>query len=157
MNGIMPGLKRLHDGRSYATSGVLAELLSLCPTSPTPEHPSPPHLLAPALLNLLGAAFMLGHVPDLADFAPVTPIIKKGLNFDPAIYRSIAVSAPILRLYANILNARVISRAESAPFVPPLGPASGLPFPRCTLILPSSTSTIPPPVHTHLCIGVFLA
>ncbi len=55
---------------------------------------------------------MIGHVPDFANLAPVTPIFKKGDTTDTANYRPIAVSEPILRLYANILNARVISLTE---------------------------------------------
>jgi hypothetical protein len=110
---ISSGLTRLHNGRSSATPGLLAELYRYAQATPTPEAPSPPHLLAPVFLNILNSVFVLGHVPPPpANLAPVTPIFKKGDNTDPANYRPIAVSEPILRLYASILNARVISLTE---------------------------------------------
>lgn len=34
--------------------------------------------LAPALLSLFSAAFMLSHVPDFAILAPVTLIVESG-------------------------------------------------------------------------------
>jgi hypothetical protein len=106
------GLSRLHNGRSSATTGVLAELYRYAQLTPTPDNPSPSHLLAPLLLHLLNSAFMLGSVPAPANLAPVTPIYKKGDNADTSNYRPIAVSEPILRLYASILNARIISLTE---------------------------------------------
>jgi hypothetical protein len=52
--------------------------------------------------------------PPPTSLAPVTPILKKGENADPANYPPIAVSEPILRLYASILNARVILLTEDS-------------------------------------------
>jgi hypothetical protein len=67
---ISSGLTRLHNGRSFATSGLLAELYRYAQATPTPEAPSLPHLLAPVLLNILNSAFMLGHVPTPCHFGP---------------------------------------------------------------------------------------
>ena len=106
------GLCRLNNGRSSATSGVLAEFYRYARAVPTPECPSPPHLLAPLLLHLLNSAFTLGHVPPHSNLAPVSPIFKKGDPADPANYRPIAVSEPFLRLYASILNSRIVTLTE---------------------------------------------
>jgi hypothetical protein len=69
---ISSGLTRLHNGRSSATSGLLAELYRYAQATPTPEAPSPPHLLAPVLLHLLNSAYMHGHVPPL----PIWPLSR---------------------------------------------------------------------------------
>jgi len=107
--------------------------------------------LAPTLLNL----FMLSQVPDFASLAPVTPIFRKGETNDTENYRPLAATEPILRLYANILNARVISLTEKCTLRAPSQAGSGLPYPLCTLFLPSSTSSNSPPVHTPLSIVIF--
>ena len=44
----------------------------------------------------------------------MTPVFKKGDKCDPANYRPIAVGEPLCRLYAAILNRRIVSWAEEA-------------------------------------------
>ena len=41
------------------------------------------------------------------------PVFKKGDKFDPSNYRPIAVGEPLCRLYAAILNSRIVNWAES--------------------------------------------
>jgi len=97
LDEVSSDLTRLHNGRSSATSGVVAELCRYAQPTLTSENPSPPHLLAYVIHNILSSAFMLGHVSALANLAPVTPIYKKGDNTDTANHRPIAISEPILR------------------------------------------------------------
>jgi len=54
---------------------------------------------------------MLGHVPP-ANLSLVTPVFKKGDSSDPANYRPTAVSCPLLRLYASLLNAHIVTLTE---------------------------------------------
>ncbi len=42
----------------------------------------------------------------------VTPVFKRGDPGDPANYRPIAVTEPLSRLYATVLNARLVSFTE---------------------------------------------
>ena len=55
---------------------------------------------------------MLGHIPPLANLSLVTPILKEGDPNDTANYRPIAASDPLLRLYASVLNARIVTLTE---------------------------------------------
>ena len=43
----------------------------------------------------------------------VTPVFKEGASLNAGNYRPIAVTEPILRLYANILNARLLGYTEA--------------------------------------------
>ena len=55
---------------------------------------------------------MLGHVPPSANLATVTHVFKRGDPSDTSNYRPIAVSEPLVRLYASILNARILTLTE---------------------------------------------
>ena len=109
---VLQGLKRLHNGRSSATSGMVGELYRYAQHTPSHDHPSPDHILLPYLHRLLNSFFHLGHIPACANVSTVTPIFKKGDPSDTSNYRPIAVSSPILRLYANVLNARLLDFTE---------------------------------------------
>jgi exonuclease III len=109
---VRDGLTRLHNGRSSSTTGIIGELYRYARLTPIPETPPPPHILLPCLHHLLNSAFLLGHIPPAVNIATVTPVFKKGDPAVPANYRPIAVSCPILRLYANILNARLLCVTE---------------------------------------------
>ena len=57
---------------------------------------------------------MTGRVPASFNGSLVTPIFKRGDKLDPSNYRPIGVTEPIMRLYANILNARILAFTEDA-------------------------------------------
>ena len=70
------------------------------------------HVLARPLAAILDAAFQRGILPDDVKSSLVTPFFKKGDKCDPANYPPIAVGEPLCRLYAAILNRRIVSWAE---------------------------------------------
>ena len=76
------------------------------------KGPPPPHLLAPVLLCVLNSAFQAGHVPTAVNAALVTPVFKRGNNCDTSKYRPVAVTEPVIRLYAGVLNARLVQFTE---------------------------------------------
>ncbi len=71
------------------------------------------YVLAPILAALLDSAFQSGTLPDAVKSSLITPVFKKGDKFDPSNYRPIAVGEPLCRLYAAILNSRIVNWAES--------------------------------------------
>ena len=72
------------------------------------------HVLARPLAAILDAAFQRGVFPDEMKSSLVTPVFKKGDRSDPANYRPIAVGEPLCRLYAAILNQRIVSWSEDS-------------------------------------------
>ena len=70
------------------------------------------YVLAPILAALLDSAFQSGTLPDAVKSSLITPVFKKD-KFDPSNYRPIAVGEPLCRLYAAILNSRIVNWAES--------------------------------------------
>lgn len=112
LDEVQVGLRCLHNGRSSGQQGVPAEFLRYAQCVAPAEGPCPPHVLAPILQAVLNSAFQAGHVPAAFNAALVTPVFKRGDACDPGNYRPIAVTEPVMRLYANILNARLVQFAE---------------------------------------------
>lgn len=110
---VLEGLQKLHNGRAQGPQGYPAELLRYASETPFPNEPPPVHVLAPILVKVLNAAFQVGHVPQSANSSLITPVFKKGDPLDTSNYRPIAVTNPIMRLYAGILNTRLIDFTES--------------------------------------------
>ena len=109
---VSAGLHLLRNNRSPGASGLPAELLRYAQGwSPNPEEPAP-HALVPALTALLNCWFRSGAVPAAANVSLVTPIHKRGDAAEPSNYRPIAVGEPLLRLYAAMLNARLVAYVE---------------------------------------------
>ena len=108
MEEVQSGLQHLHNGRACGWDGLPAELLRYA------KGESSPHVLAPVLKDLLNAAFLAGRVPACLNCGLVTPVFKKGDRLDTANYRPIAVTDSILRLYAGVLNARLLNFTEEA-------------------------------------------
>ena len=65
-------------------------------------------------MDVFNAAFLAGTVPADLNSGLITPVFKKGDKLDPTNYRPIAVTEYILRLYASVLNARLLLFPESA-------------------------------------------
>ena len=71
-------------------------------------------MLAPFLVDAFNAAFQAGHVPSCLNSALIIPVFKKGEKLDPQNYRPIAVTECMLRLYASILNERLVQYSKAA-------------------------------------------
>lgn len=109
---VLGGLKRLNNGRAAGKLGLPAELLRYAQATSSRDVPRPPHLLAPVLLDVLNAAFRSGAVPAGFNTGLVTPVYKRGDACDTGNYRPIAVTEPIMRLYAGLLNQRLVRFTE---------------------------------------------
>ena len=105
---VQRGLQHLHNGRACGRDGLPAELLLYAKVD------SSPHVLAPVLMDVFNAAFVVGKVPACLQYALVTPVHKKGDKLNTENYRPIAVTDSVMRLYASILNARLVSFTEDA-------------------------------------------
>ena len=53
-----------------------------------------------------------GHAPSSVNLALVTPCHKRGSKDDPNNFRPIAVTHPLMRLYAGLLNTRLIQYTD---------------------------------------------
>jgi len=62
------------------------------------------HVLAPHITSFFHLLLRKARVPDAWKEAKLTPIHKKGPVISPNNYRMIAVSAPVYRLYTNVLR-----------------------------------------------------
>ena len=109
---VQSGLQRLNNGRSAGQQGVPSELFRYAQCKAPGEGPRPPQLLAPVLQCVLNSAFQAGHVSAAVNAALVTPVFKRGDNCDTSNDRPIAVTEPVMRLYAGILNARLVGFTE---------------------------------------------
>ncbi len=112
LDEVRDGLRDLHNGRAAGFSGVPSEFLRYAQAAASPAVPSPPHHLASALRAVLNAAFQAGRVPSAFNVSLVSPVYKRGDPCDTGNYRPIAVTEPILRLYAAILNTRLVRFTE---------------------------------------------
>ena len=105
-------LQHLHNGRAPGLSGLPSELLRYA-RPPPPQGAQPPqNPLLPLLAQLLTAAFQEGRLPEEVNCSLVTPVHKRGDILEPDNYRPIAVTEAITRLYAYILNKRILRWTE---------------------------------------------
>ena len=101
---VQVALQNLHNGRAKGTCGLPSELLRYAKLPSTRGKPDPPHILVPTLTTLISILFRQGAVPESINTSLITPVYKKGDPFDTGNYRPIAVTEPIMRLYAGILK-----------------------------------------------------
>ena len=109
---VRAALARLHHGRAHGPAGLPAELLRHAQLEPQPGQLQPQHVLAPVLVAALNSMFEAGSVPADLNLSLVTPVFKRGDQRSTANYRAIAVGEPVLRLYAGILNQRLLDYTE---------------------------------------------
>ena len=109
---VLEHLKLLHNGRACGSLGFVSEMLRYAIKPSTAENPHPQHKLAFVLTQLLNTFFTEGKIPSLLNHAVITPVYKKGYRSDTLNYRPIAVTEPIMRLYAGILNTRLLKFTE---------------------------------------------
>ena len=109
---ILEGLTRLHNGRAKGPQGLASEFLRYAQPEKEKGQPQPQHALLPGLRAVLNAAFSRGIVPEKYNGGLISPVFKKGDSLDTSNYRPIAVTDAIMRLYASILNARLLRFTE---------------------------------------------
>ena len=108
---VLAALHKMQNRRASGNSEFSAGFLryAVAPREEATDDDSPPlHQLAGPLAQLLNAAFTTGCVPEAWTTSLVTPLLKKGDPSDTANYRPVAVGAPLVRLYAAVLNARLM-------------------------------------------------
>lgn len=94
-------LTGLHNGRAKGVQGLPSELLRYAKPARDPGEPPSVNVLAPILTGVLNAAFQVGLIPSEVNGGLVTPVFKKGDPLCTDNYRPIAVTEPIMRLYAK--------------------------------------------------------
>ena len=77
-------------------------------------EPQPQHALLPAITAVLNAGFSCGFVPPKYNGGLISHVFKMGDSLDPSNYRPIAVTEAVMRLFAGILNARLLRYTEDA-------------------------------------------
>ena len=98
----------LHNGRSAGGAAQPAEFLryGITPRDSCRRPPTP--ILAEPLARLFTAVMRRGTIPQSWQTSVITPIHKSGDTADTANYRPIAVGVPLVRLYASVLNRRLM-------------------------------------------------
>ena len=109
---VAEGLARLHNGRAKGPQGLASEFLRYAQPQKEKGQPQPHHALLSSLTAVLNAAFSHGIVPEEYNGGLISPVFKKGDSLDTSNYRPIAVTDAIMRLYAGILNARLLRFTE---------------------------------------------
>jgi len=111
-------LSALKPGRAAGLGGFPSEFLRFAQQCRTPEVVAPPHLLAPSLTAILNAMLGAGCLPPDHDILTVTPVLKDSSRsvLDTTNYRPIAVQDPLVRLYASLLNTRLVRYLEENRF-----------------------------------------
>ena len=112
---VLIALHVLKNYKACGTGGCPSELLkyALLPDD-DPDVPLPDELdVASHLAHLLNIVFEAGEVPTDWNTVLVSPIFKKGDKGDTRNYRPIAVSDCFEKLYASVLNARLVQWLEA--------------------------------------------
>ena len=106
-------LQRPNNGRASGALGLPAEFLRYAQADSGPGGaPAPAHQLLWALTALIQAVFRLGHLLGGYNVGLIAPIFEQGDELDTGNYRPIAVLEPFVRLYASVLNARIVHYTE---------------------------------------------
>jgi len=107
-------LGALNTGRANGFSGYPAELLRYAQDYAPPGEGAPPHLLGQAVTDIFNAMLRTGRIPPRKNVLTVTPVVKDagGDILNPSNYRPIAVPEPLMRLYASIIDSRLVGYLE---------------------------------------------
>ena len=107
-------LAALHVNRSPCLTGLPAEFFRGAWIMKQLEHGTfvRAYTLAPVLTDICNALFRSGSLPESLNTALLTPVYKRGDPLTHDNYRPIAVGEPLYRLYAALLNSRLITWTE---------------------------------------------
>ena len=132
---VVAALVGLKNYKATGYSGCPTELLKYAIIEDRPGQPVPADIdVAAMLAGMLDACFQCGKVPSAWNRMLVSPVFKRGDRGDHANYRPIAVSDALAKLYALVLNNRLLPWLErhglraptQAGFRPGLGTAHPL-------------------------------
>jgi hypothetical protein len=70
-------------------------------------------MLSHVIADIFTMALRQRTIPAESNVCLVTPVYKKGDAYDTGNYRPIAVGESLMRLYANVLNSRLVSYLET--------------------------------------------
>ena len=107
------GVRALANGKSPGYNGFPAELFRY---AHSPVHPGDPHsrnILSPIIADIFTLALRKRTIPGETNMCLVTPVYKKGDAYDTENYRPIAVGDSLMRLYASVLNSRLVQFLET--------------------------------------------
>lgn len=107
------GVRALANGKSPGYNGFPAELFRY---AHLPTHPGDPHsrnVLSPIIADIFTLALRKRTIPGETNICLVTPVYKKGDAYDTENYRPIAVGDSLMRLYASVLNSRLVMFLEN--------------------------------------------
>ena len=111
-NEVITAIPQLNNGRAPGLQGCPAEMLRYARMMPKENEDPPPHVLAPYLAAVLNCTFQAGEVPQQINGSLLSPVHKKGDALDTSNYRPLTVTEPLMRLYAVILNNRLLKFTE---------------------------------------------
>ena len=111
---ILQALVGLRNYKATGYGGCPTELLryAIIDDSDLDEPLSPEVDVPQHLATLIGICFQQGVVPSAWNRMVVSPTFKKGLRSDTANYRPISVSDALAKLYAVVLNNRLVPWLE---------------------------------------------
>ena len=110
---VLSALNALKNGKSSGVDGCPSELLRYAILSESDEPVPAEADVASHLVRLLNVVFGAGEVPVDWNAVLVSPIFKKGDKSDQSNYRPISVSIALEKLYATVLNARLVQWLEA--------------------------------------------
>jgi exonuclease III len=106
------GLRALANGKSPGKDGYPTELFRYAQPLTHPGDPYSRNMLSHVIADIFTMALRQRTIPAESNVCLVTPVYKKGDAYDTGNYRPIAVGESLMRLYANVLNARLVSYLE---------------------------------------------
>ena len=98
---ILKCIKEISSGKAPGIDGIIIEMLK-----------SSAHITEPYLRHLYNAVLTTGKFPKQWCQAVIAPLHKKGSKSDPNNYRGIALLSVLGKIFAKIINNRLVTWAE---------------------------------------------
>lgn len=112
------GLLSLKNGKASGFLGYPAEFLKYAQKLPKANGVPSPHILSRLIQDLLNAIFYQGRIPVHHNTSTIAPTLKdsKGDILDTGNYRPLAVPEPLMKLYATLIDKRVVQHLDEHGF-----------------------------------------